>query len=216
MMGSNGGGGGGRAGGAGRPGRVSGGGGGAAFGKRDETNIQLYAGNGDYVLYNKLAMEGRAAVNAEANRVARLAGDKGMSAEARKEWNRIQRNLPRIDKSLAKLPNYEGTTYRILNWGAYEKSMMHEFAAKHKVGSTVTYKGFTSTSKIKTSPYFDYSKPKARTVRIKFQSKRGKDVSKYSRAPEEAEVTFGRNTKFRVTGKKQRSDGGWDITVSEI
>lgn len=209
-MGSNGGGGGGRAGGAGRPGRLSGGGGGA-IGQRDINNIQLYAGNGDYVLYNQMAMYGRAAVDAEAKAL-----EGTISASTRRIYNRIEANLPRIDKSLNKLPDYSGTTYRILNWAAYDKASMAKFANQHKVGSTVTYKGYTSSSKIKTSPYFDYSKPTSRTVRIKFKSKTGKDVSKYSRAPEEAEVTFRRGTKFKVTGKSRRADGGWDITMTEI
>lgn len=91
-----------------------------------------------------------------------------------------------LDSALNKLPAFTGTVYRsIASKTIYD---IAEFWAAHKVGETICYPAYTSTS---TEVYDE-------TMDIQYiiQSKTGHDLRTYN--SEELEVLFGRNTKFKV------------------
>lgn len=97
------------------------------------------------------------------------------------------RALPALLKSaLTKLPNYEGYVYRCMRpYQGYE--------GEYAEGTRVSPKGFTSTSK-------NASKTKIfGSVCFQIRSKYGKDISAFSKVPEEEEVLFLPESEFQIT-----------------
>lgn len=178
----------------------------------DIDDVQLYAGNINYQNINGL-------LNGTLEEKLRKEGTpKGLIDNI---INKAKADVPKVDAVLDKFADYQGEVYRTLHFQNTDWSGMsaagNAFVKAHGVGDTVQYPGFTSASKVKHTPYFSYNKDKASyNVRLKIQSKTGKDVSAYSQKKAEQEVTFRRNTQFRVVSKTQRSNGGWDITLREL
>ena len=91
-----------------------------------------------------------------------------------------------IDNAIQKLPVYEGTVYRSLS-----SDMMIDadsFWERYRPGSIVVESAYTSVSE---SIYDD-----GMDIQMVIQSKRGRDMREYN--PNESEVLFPRDTKFKV------------------
>ena len=93
-----------------------------------------------------------------------------------------------LESALVKMPKYSGNLSRSVYFDDNEK--FTEFINKHKVGSTITYKAFTSTTK--GSIYND----KANVQIYVKNAKSGADISKYNVA--EQETLYKTNSKFIV------------------
>lgn len=91
-----------------------------------------------------------------------------------------------IDKSIQKLPVYEGTVYRSLS-----SDMMIDadsFWERYRPGTIVVEPAYTSVSE---NVYDD-----GMDIQMVIQSKNGRDMREYN--PNESEVLFQRGTKFKV------------------
>lgn len=101
-----------------------------------------------------------------------------------------------LDKALEKMPTYQGNLVRDLYF--YDKDSMNEFLNAHKVGNTVNYRAYTSTTKA--NSYNDMA-----NVRIYINnSKMGKDIS--SIGLDEEEVLYPRNSEFLVNSIRKSSN----------
>lgn len=94
-----------------------------------------------------------------------------------------------LSKALNKLPNYKGEVTRFQLIYPPTKLLL-----ERNIGKTVTFKSFTSASKIE-----NLSKKKSTDSILKLISKTGKDISKISSRPEEQEVVFDKGTRFTLT-----------------
>lgn len=112
-----------------------------------------------------------------------------------------------LDSALTKCDFYEGNLVRTLNFSSYPdgKERLEKFLADYKIGESITYKEFLSTSK---SVYDDAADVQMFIV----DSKRGRDIS--SRNPEESEVLYERNSKFNIRNVVER-DGKYYILMEE-
>lgn len=103
------------------------------------------------------------------------------------------------------MPTYQGNLVRDLYF--YDKDSMNEFLNAHKVGNTVNYRAYTSTTKA--NSYNDMA-----NVRIYINnSKMGKDIS--SIGLDEEEVLYHRNAEFVVKFKGKNNIFDW-IVLEEI
>lgn len=94
------------------------------------------------------------------------------------------------------MPTYQGNLVRDLYF--YDKDSMNEFLNAHKVGNTVNYRAYTSTTKA--NSYNDMA-----NVRIYINnSKMGKDIS--SIGLDEEEVLYPRNSEFLVNYIRKSSN----------
>lgn len=94
-----------------------------------------------------------------------------------------------IDSALKKLPDRPGVVWR----GA---QLPEKERARHRVSAIVKYKAYTSTSRdIEMGRAFGLQK---KSNFFMIVSSQGKDVSKYSMAPQEKETLFLRDTCFKV------------------
>lgn len=101
-----------------------------------------------------------------------------------KEEQNLVKNL---DSALEKLPSYLGTVYRSLSDFGIED--VDAFIRTYRVGKTTSSPAYTSSG----TEVYDESFP----IQYVIQSKHGKDLRFYN--PEESEILFARNTKFRIT-----------------
>lgn len=129
--------------------------------------------------------------------------------------------VKQLDSGLKALPDRPGTSYRVLEFN--DVTARDAFAKQFQKGGEVTFPEYLSTSKIRMAEGFEYDREVfSRNVRIKIKGKSGKDISGYSQAPQQQEVLFGRNTRFRVTSVKENNNTGdnfnraVDITLEEI
>lgn len=96
-----------------------------------------------------------------------------------------------LDKVLDKMPNYDGIVQRSL---MLDKEKLTEFLNAHKVGRSIKYKQYISTTT--GNRYNDLS-----NVELHIKSKTGKDIRKFNK--EEQEILFKRNAKFSVIYKEK-------------
>jgi len=92
-----------------------------------------------------------------------------------------------FNDSLQKLPIYSGVVWRGVKFSPDSEKI-------HQEGSIVSYPSFTSTTK-------NVKKVFKLTHSLKIISHRGKDLSKCSEAPDEEEIIFSPETKFKVLQK---------------
>lgn len=104
--------------------------------------------------------------------------------------------------ALAQLPPYEGTVYRGASF------MPTNVLARYQPGETVQELGFTSTSRYKETAFEG-------NVMFQIRSKRGALVRDFSALPNEEEVLFAPNTRFRVT-KRTTLGSTTHIEMEEI
>lgn len=110
--------------------------------------------------------------------------------------NKEKELVNNIDNALKKMPDYEGDLTRDLFF--FDKISMNEFLNAHKIGNTVNYKAYTSTTKA--NSYNDMA-----NVRIYINnSKKGKDIS--SIGLDEEEVLYPRNSEFLVNSIRKSSN----------
>lgn len=109
-----------------------------------------------------------------------------------------------LDKALDKMPKYQGEVTRSIGFFG-QKEQLKEFLRIHKVGEEVRYKAYTSTTK------GEIYNPDAEVFVI-IQSKSGRDISHMNR--EEQEVTYPRNSRFKVIGIKEKQ-GKYIIKMEE-
>lgn len=119
--------------------------------------------------------------------------------------NHDKKLIRNLDSALNKMPNYEGDLVRDLYFA--DNKTLNEFVNAHKVGNTVSYKAYTSTTKA--DSYNDMANVK---IYIK-NSKMGKDIS--SIGLDEEEVLYPRNTEFVVKDKGKNNVYDW-IVLEEI
>ncbi|MGR7841180.1 ADP-ribosyltransferase [Finegoldia sp. P3-F-LR] len=105
--------------------------------------------------------------------------------------NHDKKLIRNLDSALNKMPNYEGDLVRDLYFA--DNKSLNEFVSAHKVGNTISYKAYTSTTKA--DSYNDMANIK---IYIK-NSKMGKDIS--SIGLDEKEVLYQRNSEFLVADK---------------
>lgn len=108
-----------------------------------------------------------------------------------------------LDKALEKLPNYMGDVNRSLFF--HDAESMYTFLDDYKIGSTIKYKSYTSTSK----DVYDEDDD----VRIIIKnSKSGKDLKGYN--DKEVEVLYHRNAEF-IVRKRYIEDDNIFIVMEE-
>lgn len=109
-----------------------------------------------------------------------------------------------IDAALDKFPNYVPPKHFNIPIPTVRRaaSLSQAQLAQYQVGTVVTEKGFTSTSK-----YAGFSAD-GEEVNAKYiiYSKTGKDISAIAHRPDEHEVLFKRNTKFKVLNIELEGD----------
>ena len=108
-----------------------------------------------------------------------------------------------LDSALEKLPVYQGTVTRDLNFMNLDE--FKAFATRYAIGSEITDPSFVSATV--STAYQD-----APQVRLLIQSKTARDLRGFN--PEEAEVLFRRYTKFRVLAMR-RAEGTFVLEVEE-
>ncbi len=94
--------------------------------------------------------------------------------------------ITNLDSALDKMPNYEGEVYRSLSSVGLD---VDEYLKTYEVGKIKTYPSYFSTG----TEVYDGSF----LVQYVIKSKTGKDLRKHN--PEESEILFKRDTKFKVT-----------------
>lgn len=96
-----------------------------------------------------------------------------------------------LNQALGKLPNYEGPVVR-------HTDLPDDVLARYVPGERVTEQGFTSTSRaIDGSPHHN-----GNPVEFQIMSSTGKEVTQYSKNPEELEVLFQSGTPFHVVSRQ--------------
>lgn len=105
-----------------------------------------------------------------------------------------------LQAALAKLPDEAGTFWRGVDLTEADR-------ARYVVGKTVTEPFFTSTSATPREAF------PGNTLFI-VHGKRGKNMVPYSRFPDEAEMLFTADTRFKVLSA-ERKDSGWVIQLRE-
>lgn len=141
-----------------------------------------------------------------------LRGEPEVSSEMMKNAKEISKQ---INKALAKLPSYQGTTYRVVDFAVEfpsEKAKLDEFLKNHTAGSKVFYKAFTSTSTDR-NIWGGENKTTKRVQRVimEVKGKNGKDIMKYSANKAEKEVLFKAGSEFMV--KSVRVNEFKDIVI---
>lgn len=99
------------------------------------------------------------------------------------EQKELKENL---DSALKKLPIFQGTVYRSVSTDRI--SDVDAFVKQHAAGKTVSYDAYTSTGKMVYDESFEFQ--------FKIQSLFGRDLTLWK--PDEGEVLFERNSKFKV------------------
>lgn len=125
--------------------------------------------------------------------------------------NRSHEAVDTITAQLQEVRNFSGTVYRGLT---LEKS---EISETFKVGKVYRDRGFMSCSKdpVRASKFSCLGVPLSRTgersITLVIESKSGKDISKFSKYPEELEVLFLPMTGFEVVSIEV--DGWEEYTI---
>lgn len=113
------------------------------------------------------------------------------SGKAKEERHQIY--IKAMTTGLDRLPSYKGTVIRYT-------SLPVAVLEAHRVGEIVTYDAFTSTSK---RP--DWSWVGSHRFVI-YSAKKGKSVEAFSINPQEQEVLFPPNTKFKVLSRERKTE----------
>jgi hypothetical protein len=104
---------------------------------------------------------------------------------ARAFTDRIRDKINVLTSALEELPNFQGDVFR---GAAMEEELLRKY---QRVGEVITERAFISASR---SP----SKAFSGNVRFYIISKRGKEIDQWSAYPDEEEVLFPPDTRFKV------------------
>lgn len=116
-----------------------------------------------------------------------------------------------LDKALDKLPNYKGTTYRVLSFDRQGKEAYDAFIARHVPDMPVNYGAYTSSSKTLDGYDIDC----ALKVKIEIDGFSGKDVSQGFGLETENEVLYGRTVDYITKSVETTQDGVTVIKIKE-
>ena len=92
-----------------------------------------------------------------------------------------------LNRALLKLPRVSGTVYR----GTFIRHQPDVFLSRHKVGETVTWPGFTSTTRTRHNAYVG-------NVLFRIESMTGRSLQGYAADEADEEVLFGTGTSYKV------------------
>lgn len=109
-----------------------------------------------------------------------------------------------LDKALDKLPAYEGTVSRSLEF--FSNDDIRSFTASHKVGENISYNQYLSTT---CGEMYNENE----NVKLIINSKTGRDMREYN--PDENEVLFKRDALFKVIDI-DKNDDKILITLAEV
>lgn len=109
-----------------------------------------------------------------------------------------------IESGLSKLPNYVGEVFRGVKESRLGKQGFNDLVSSHKVGVTVEYAGFTSST-------VDYTESLRGRLKLRISSVSGKSIADFSVKPSQQEVLFKTGSKFKVADKTVRADGVVEI-----
>jgi hypothetical protein len=115
---------------------------------------------------------------------------KNPKAQLEKE-NQLLNQVIVIRAALQKMKSFKGTVYR----GTHLSSAS---LAKHRPGEIINYPGFLSTSKNR-----EASENFVQNALLIIHGKNGKSVRNYSQVPQEDEILFDHNSKFKVIKRKK-------------
>lgn len=116
-----------------------------------------------------------------------------------------------LDSALGKMPNYEGTTYRVLCFDRQGKDAYDAFIARHVPNALTLYGSYTSASKAPDAFDIDGNLK----VRIEIEGKTGKDVSRGFGLETEQEVLYGRDVYYVTKAVETAQDGTTIIKIKE-
>lgn len=116
-----------------------------------------------------------------------------------------------LDSALGKMPNYEGTTYRVLCFDRQGKDAYDAFIARHVPNALMLYGSYTSASKAPDAFDIDGNLK----VRIEIEGKTGKDVSRGFGLETEQEVLYGRDVYYVTKAVETAQDGTTIIKIKE-
>lgn len=111
-----------------------------------------------------------------------------------------------LDSALSEMPKYKGNLTRSVYFD--DDAELQDFLNAHTVGSTIKYKGYTSTTY--GVRYNDTSKVEM----LIMNAKKGRDVSFFN--PNEKEVLYERNSEFYIEKASKSSNGTYYIILREI
>ncbi len=111
-----------------------------------------------------------------------------------------------LDSALSKMPKYKGNLTRSVYFD--NDADLQDFLNAHTVGSTIKYKGYTSTTY--GERYNDTSKVEV----LIMNAKKGRDISFFN--PNEKEVLYERNSEFYIEKVSKSSNGTYYIILREI
>jgi hypothetical protein len=116
------------------------------------------------------------------------------------------RRIKQLDQALDKLPDHAGATHRTMDFDSKEES--EKFASQFIVGGESTDKSYQSSS----------GRPSliAGSVNISVEGGGGKDISSISANPNEKEVIYPRNTKYKVVSKEKDEYGRHFIKLQAV
>jgi hypothetical protein len=107
-----------------------------------------------------------------------------------------------LDRALRKLPRVSGTVYR----GISTRLKPEAFLTSHRVGQTLTWPGFTSTTRNRRNAYVG-------NVLFRIESVSGRSLHGYGANEADEEVLFGTGTRYNVVDVILGDD---DIVVAEL
>lgn len=111
-----------------------------------------------------------------------------------------------LDSALSEMPKYKGNLTRSVYFD--DDADLQDFLNAHTVGSTIKYKGYTSTT------YGERYNDTSKVEMLIMNAKKGRDVSFFN--PNEKEVLYERNSKFYIEKASKSSNGTYYIILREI
>lgn len=111
-----------------------------------------------------------------------------------------------LDSALSKMPKYKGTLTRSVYFD--DDAELQDFLNAHTVGSTVKYKGYTSTT------YGERYNDTSKVEMLIMNANKGRDISFFN--PNEKEVLYERNSEFYIEKASKASNGTYYIILREI
>lgn len=109
-----------------------------------------------------------------------------------------------MESGLSKLPDYSGEVFRGVKESRLGKQGFRDFVSLHKVGNTIEYTGFTSST-------MDYTESLRGRLKLRISSVAGKSIADFSVKPEQQEALSKTGSKFKVADKTTRADGVIEI-----
>ncbi len=111
-----------------------------------------------------------------------------------------------LDSALSEMPKYKGNLTRSVYFD--DDADLQDFLNAHTVGSTIKYKGYTSTT------YGERYNDTSKVEMLIMNAKKGRDISFFNL--NEKEVLYERNSEFYIEKASKSSNGTYYIILREI